>query len=157
MLLENCGVRLRRCSVFLTKIDKEKESRRVNFPFPKMKKKFCKKRLKERFIVSRSYRKKKLIVKYEVSLPGKLVASLGKAVVQEEAFDFPSEEINIEPSPSRHIPQVFFTPGKPRPHHQKEIVDFKDGTDLVNIVDLNRNQQHKVYINSNLSDEIFQF
>ena len=157
MLLENCGVRLRRCSVFLTKIDKEKESRRVNFPFPKMKKKFCKKRLKERFIVSRSYRKKKLIVKYEVSLPGKLVASLGKAVVQEEAFDFPSEEINIEPSPSRHIPQVVFTPGKPRPHHQKEIVDFKDGTDLVNIVDLNRNQQHKVYISSNLSDEIFQF
>ena len=104
--------------------------------------------------MSSKYRKKKsLVVKYELSLPGKLVASLGKAVVQEEAFDFPSEEINIEPSPSRDIPQVFFTSGKPR--GQKEIDDFKDGTDLVNILDLNRNEEHKVNINSQLSDEIF--
>ena len=104
--------------------------------------------------MSSKYRKKKsLIVKYELSLPGKLVTSLGEAELQEEAFDFPSEEINIEPSPSRDIPQVFCTSGKPR--GQKEIDDFKDGTDLVNILDLNRNQQHKVTINTQLSDEIF--
>ena len=155
VLLENCGVPLRRCSVFLTKIDAEKESRRQNFLFPKTKKKFYKKRLKERFIVSSKYRKKKsLIVKYELSLPGKPVASLGNAVVRKEAFEIPTEEINIEPSPSLDIPKVFFlNTGKPR--DQEENDDLKDGTDLVNIVDLNRNQHHKVNINSHLSDEIF--
>ena len=154
VLLENCGVRLRRCSIFLTKIDQEKENRRENFPFPKIEKKFFKRRLKERFIVSSKYRKKKsLVVKYQLSLPGKLAASLGKALVQGEAFDFPSEEINSEPSLSREIPQVFSAPRNPG--DQKEICDFREGTDLVNIVDLNRNQQHQVNINSQLSDEIF--
>ena len=149
VLLENCGVRLRRCSVFLTKIDIEMESRRENLRFPKTKQKFYKKRLKERFIVSSKYRKKKpLLVKYELSLTGKPVASLGKAVVQAEAFEIPAEEINIEPSPSRGIPQVFFTPGKAR---DQKNYDLKD---LVNIVDLNRNQKHEVNINSQLSDEI---
>ena len=152
VLLENCGVPLRRCSVFLTKIDSEKESRRENFLFPKTKKKFHKKKLRERFIVSSKYRKKKLIVKYELSLPGKPVASLGNAVVQEEAFEFPSEEINIEPSPSRDTPQVFFATGKPG--DQIKIDEFKDGTELVNIVDLNRNQHHEVNLNTHLSDEI---
>ena len=95
VLLENCGVPLRRCSVFLTRIDTEKESRRENFLFPKTKKKFHKKKLRERFIVSSKYRQKKsLIVKYELSLPGKPVASLGNAVVRKEAFEIPSEEIN---------------------------------------------------------------
>ena len=153
VLLENCGVPLRRCSVFLTKIDSEKESRRENFLFPKTKKKFHKKRLKERFVVSSKYRKKRsLTIRYELSLPGKPVASLRNAVVQEEAFQVPSEEINIEPSPDRDIPQVFFSPGKPR--NQKKIYELKNGTDLVKIVDLNRNQEHKVNISSQLSDEI---
>ena len=125
-------------------MDIGKESRGENLHFPKTKKKFYKKRLKERFIVCSKYRKKKsLVVKYELSLPGKPVVSLGKTVLQEEAFKIPVEEINIEPSHSRD-----FTAGKAR--DQKKY-DLKD---LVNIVDLNRNQEHKVKINSELSDEI---
>ena len=80
------------------------------------------------------------------------MASLGNALVQEEAFEIPSEEINIETSPCRDIPQVFLKTGKPS--DQKHFDDFKDGTELVNIVDLNRNQQHTVNLNTHLSDEI---
>ena len=134
------------------KIDVEKKNINENYINPKNKRK----RQKERFVVPKKSRKEhSVIAKFKLSVPGDAPVALGETEVRKEAFDFPREEIDISVSPFPDGLKV--SPVKP--NDMKLIAmnyDFGDKTDLVNIVDLNRNdpKQHQVMIKSQLSDEL---
>ena len=80
VLVENCGVNLKKCKIRLRNIAFDTEQRDGKHLLRKTRKK-----LRERFIVSKQFRKKKSVGgKYIISLPVRDVESLGEDEASDE-------------------------------------------------------------------------
>ena len=135
-------------------IDQEMENRPGKFRFSK--KKGTKRKLKERFIMPKKcQRKRSVIVKYILSHSGR-VESLGEAEVQNDAFEFPQEEIDLKASSLFNWTPLSSMREKPVVQEKSGRNDIEDKIDLVIITDMNKNNKHQVKIKSQLSDELYQ-